>query len=445
MPRVCVVVVAGLDTQMLSMLGPRLGAIAHQASLESVFPAVTSTFQASLTTGRTVGQHGIICNGLYTRGEPETHALLDTDSYPEFRREVSFWEQSSELVKSPRFWADWNIKTSMLFFQQSIGQSADIILTPKPVHTPDGRTVSSCWSRPNHLYESLATELGPFPLHHYWGPMAGLPASVWIGKAAARVWDAQSPDLQWVYIPHLDYNLQRLGPGDPAIARDIRELDTILEPLISSVWKSEGKMLVVGDYAMSDVCGAVAPNLALRRAGLLKTRPDADGKLLVDHDASEAFVMVDHQVGFLYARPEALTGALGVLRELDGIQQIMTKEHFDRMGIDTPRTGGAVILAAADHWLMHDWWEQESEKPAWQFSVDIHRKPGYDPRELFFEGGRPGRAIAQDPVLVRGSHGLADSHSNRAPAICCDSYLFPRRYRLSELVGMIGRLLGRTS
>jgi len=442
MSRVCVVVVAGFDVNMRSHIGQRLGALAYQASLEPVFPAVTSTFQASLTTGRSVAEHGIICNGLYTRREPESHNLLDRDSYPEFRREVSFWEQSSELVKVPRFWAKWGIKTAMLFFQQSIGHTADIVLTPKPTHTPDGKTVSSCWARPDGLYDSLAAEFGPFPLHHYWGPIAGLPASEWIGKAAARVWEKESPDLQLVYIPHLDYNLQRLGPSAPAISQDVRQLDTILDPLISTVWKSEGKMLVIGDYGMSDVRGAVAPNLALRKAGLLKTTMDVDGKLLIDHAASKAFVMVDHQVGFLYAMPGSLESAVKVLRALPGINQIITEDQLSALEVNTPRAGDALLLTAADQWLMHDWWENDAEKPAWQFSVDIHRKPGYDPRELFFAGGKPGRMIAQDPHLVLGSHGLVSSDPSHCPAICTDIYLYPRRYRMTDLPGIIRGTLG---
>ncbi len=437
MPRVCVVVVAGFDLKMQAQIGPRLRSLAYQASLEPVFPSVTSTFQASLTTGRSVADHGIICNGLYTRREPNVHHLLDQDSYPEFRREVSFWEQSSQLVNVPRFWSTWGIKTSMLFFQQSIGDTADIVLTPKPTHTPDGRTVSSCWARPDALYQTLVGDIGPFPLHHYWGPIAGLPASQWIGNAAARIWELERPDLQFVYIPHLDYNLQRLGPGAPSIGQDVRQLDAILEPLISTVWKSEGKMLVIGDYGLCDVQAAAAPNLALRRAGLLKTIRDGDGKLLVDHATSQAFVMVDHQVGFLYAAPSALESAISVLRSLTGVNQIVEKGGLAALGVDTPRAGDAVLLSEPDQWFMHDWWESDDEKPAWQFSVDIHRKPGYDPRELFFAGGKPGKAIAQDSLQVRGSHGLAGAHPAQSPAVCSDIYLYPRRYRVADLPGVI--------
>lgn len=437
MSRVCVVVVAGFDLNMRKLIGPRLGALAYQATLEPVFPAVTSTFQASLTTGRLATDHGVISNGLFMRREPENHRLLDQDSYPEFRREVSFWEQSSELVQAPRFWSSWGIKTALLFFQQSIGHSADIVLTPKPVHTPDGRTLSSCWARPDRLYDALAAELGPFPLHHYWGPVAGLPASEWIGKAAARVWEMEAPDLQFVYIPHLDYNLQRLGPGAPAISQDVRQLDAILNPLISAVWKSEGKMLVIGDYGMSDVCGAVAPNLALRHAGLLKTMPDSDGKLLIDHAASQAFVMVDHQVGFLYAAPSVVDSAVKILRSLPGVNQIIGKDQFASLGINNRRAGDAVLLSNADQWLVHDWWKNDQEKPAWQFSIDIHRKPGYDPRELFFADGKPGKTVTQDPRSVRGSHGLANKDAAQSPAICTDINIFPRQYRITDLPGII--------
>lgn len=439
MPRVCLVVIAGLDRKMLAMIGPRLGALQYQASLEPVFPALTSTFQASLTTGKSPAQHGIICNGLFTRALPDLHPVLDGDSYPEFRKNVSFWEQSDALLQAPRFWQNAGIKTALLFFQQSIGTSADIILTPKPVHTPDGRTVSSCWARPGDLYEQLAAELGPFPLHHYWGPVAGIAASEWIGKAAAHVWQKHQPDLQMVYIPHLDYNLQRLGPADPAIARDVKALDQILEPLIAAVWKSEGKLMIVGDYAMNTVSRAVAPNLLLRQAGLLKTTPDENGKLLVDYAASGAFVMVDHQVAFLYCRPDKKMQAFEVLRPAAGVDRILEQTDFAALGIANTRAGDGVLLSAPDAWFIHDWWQADGEKPNWQFSVDIHRKPGYDPRELFFDPAKPGRAIAQDPAMVRGSHGLVSADPNTFPALLSDGFILPRPLSMAELSKLLLR------
>jgi hypothetical protein len=273
-------------------------------------------------------------------------------------------------------------KVAMLFWQQSIG-AADVVLTPKPTHTADGKTISACFSSPAELYGELVGLLGAFPLHNYWSPMAGIGSSQWIVKAAQHVWQKHRPDLQLVYIPHLDFNLLRLGPHHAAVAKDLQDVDALLGPLFEQVRADGGQVVVAGDYGMSEVSVAVTPNAALREAGLLVTKLDAQGKLVVDHEKSRAFVMVDHQVAYVYG--EGAMEAAEILRGRGGVGRVAVGEGMTAMGVGAARAGNAVVMADANAWLAHDWWLNEEEKPAWQFTVDIHNKPGFDPRELFFD------------------------------------------------------------
>jgi hypothetical protein len=419
MPRICFVLVAGLDetlTRGASGL-PMLGSFQHRATYGPVFPAVTCAAQATLTTAVTPRDHGIICNGLYTFGRKDLQAELDLTSHADARATVSFWEQSNGLLQKPRFWEGMNKKVSMLFWQNSMPAkstgkpAADIVITPKPVHTPDGKTLTACWSNPADLYQTLVQKLGPFPLHNYWSPMAGLPSSQWIARAAEHVWQNDKPDLQLVYIPHLDYNLMRLGPSNPAVAKDVEAVDALLAPLAAQVRADGGILIVAGDYGMTDVNQPILPNLALRQAGLLATKPDAEGKLLMDYANSAAFVMADHQVAFLYAKPDRGTEAQQIISKLPGVDNAAPGSTLD------DRAGSAVFRASPNAWFAHDWWQSDAEKPKWQFGVDIHNKPGFDPRELFFDPVR--KCIAQDPALVKGSHALTADPS-RWPVIFSD-------------------------
>ncbi len=421
MARICFILVAGLDAS----LPPRAGAAATLADfpwrtvLGPVTPAVTCVVQATLTTGVAPEKHGIIANGLYTYNDLSIHQHLDTASYPEFRRQISFWEQANALLEAPRLWRGCPERTALLFWQQSMPDAADIILTPKPEHTPGGITPSVCWSRPAGLYPHLVSRLGPFPLEHYWGPRAGLPASQWIVRAAMDVWQNNPVDLQLVYVPHLDYNLQRLGPEHPALAADVAAVDALLAPLVRQVRADGGRVIIAGDYAMHGVSRAVFPNLALRRAGLLATRPDENGKLLIDYRAAAAVAMVDHQVAHVYCAPSAIDSAADVFRKLPGVARVVRSTPDKReLGLANSRSGSLVLLSAAEEWFAHDWWLSDEEKPPWQFSVDIHRKPGYDPRELFFDPAR--RCIAQDTALVKGSHGVPGTDPNRWPLLLSD-------------------------
>ena len=447
MARICFVLVAGLDAEV--MAGGRnlavLGAFPHTGRYEPVFPAVTSTMQATLTTGVDAAGHGIVCNGVYTHGRTEMRPHLDLTNHADSRVNVSFWEQANSLLQAPRFWEGAGKKTAMLFWQNSMPSlaseraAADIVLTPKPTHTPDGKTLTACWSNPSDLYARLANELGPFPLHKYWSPMAGIESSEWIAKAAERVWRREKPDLQLVYIPHLDYNLQRFGPNGETIGRDVGEVDRVLGPLAERVRADGGIFIVAGDYGILPVSTCVMPNLALREAGLLVTKEDGTGKLVVDYDASAAFVMCDHQVGHVYVR-ERQEEVVTILRGIAGVGRVLaTKEEIAAAGLENARSGEVVIVADSSAWFAHDWWKSDDEKPAWQFGVDIHNKPGFDPRELFFDPVR--KCVMQDPAVVKGSHGVVGA-GEKWPVVLSDAALPNGEMRAVDFAGWLKGLLG---
>ncbi|MGB2822597.1 MAG: alkaline phosphatase family protein, partial [Phycisphaerae bacterium] len=138
---------------------------------ETVFPALTCTAQASFRTAGPPGEHGMVANGLFFR---------------ELRKPM-FWEQSARLVAGERIWSAFRRRggrVGMLFWQQSLGEDVDVLLSPAPIHRHHGGMIQDCYSRPDWLYRRLCDDMGsPFKLQHYWGPMASYKAGDWIAQA----------------------------------------------------------------------------------------------------------------------------------------------------------------------------------------------------------------------------------------------------------------------
>ena len=408
MGRVCLIDLPGLSRELLgfvpgdSMLGKWMKQ-QRVVALTPSWPAVTCSVQATLTTGQPPAKHGIVSNGVATYRSVEDQRLVDASNFAEYRRNVSFWEQSNQFLNVPRFWQDEagesRYKTALLFFQHSMPgfggvarPAADVVLTPKPDHGPDGKLVSLCWSSPAELVPRLFKELGPFPLMQYWGPMAGIASSQWIAKAAASVWQIEKPRLQLVYVPHLDYDLQRFGPQSMQARKAVADVAMAIEPLLAAVWGDGGKVLIASEYAIESVDRSIQPNALLREAGLLRTVPTAEGEL-IDYKRSTAFAMMDHQIAHLYSKEAA---AVELLRKA-GLKML------DRSLLDHPRAGDTLLEAPAGAWLDYRWWKDAGDAPSFAGTVDIHRKPGYDPFELFFDPAS--RTITQNAKLIRGSHG----------------------------------------
>jgi predicted AlkP superfamily pyrophosphatase or phosphodiesterase len=446
--RVCVIDMPGLSRGLAEAI-PKTSALgswlARQqiAGLTPTFPAVTCSVQASLTTGRKPSEHGIVANGLPTFRFPQDQALVDASNFAEYRKQISFWEQSNQFLDVPRFWqkptGESKYKTALLFFQNSMPgfaeprkPAADIVLTPKPDHGPDGKLVSLCWSEPGDLVGRLFKEFGPFPLMNYWGPMAGIASSMWIAKAAAWVWGNLSPALQWIYVPHLDYDLQRFGPGSPQAAKAVVDAAGAAEPLVNAVLESGGKIVLLSEYAMREVTASVAPNRLLAEAGLLVTRSTADGEL-IDYERSAGFAMVDHQIAHVYVR-DAAAGKLA----RDILSHSPNLRVVDPASVDLShrRSGDLILLSAENAWLDYRWWSEPSKAPGFARTIDIHRKPGYDPLELFWD--RSANGVAQNGGLIHGSHG----RTSVGEAIVAGELGSDHALAVTDVAALIERLLG---
>lgn len=364
---------------------------------EAFFPAVTCTAQAGFRTASLPRDHGMVANGV---------------RLPDLRK-ILLWEQSAGLVQGERIWSRYRAAggtVGMMFWQQSLGDEAlDLVLSPAPIHKHSGGMIQDCYAKPDGLYERLARQAGGrFNLMHYWGPLASRKSSAWITDATcALLRDAQlAPDLLFSYLPHLDYDLQRHGPGSPQARK---ALDFTLQCVgrLKSEAQTQGyHWLFYGDYAIEAVKpdnGAVFPNRRLHEAGLLKTR-QIKQMLYADLFATPAFAMVDHQIAHVYTRDvHATEAAREALTGLAGIDRILDREEQAMLGIDHPRSGDLLLIAEAGQWFAYPWWTKKKQAPDFATHVDIHNKPGYDPCELFF--GWPPPSVSMNTARIRGSHG----------------------------------------
>ena len=416
----------GLTGKLLAM-APRLKALADRGwhrPLGEVIPAVTCSAQASILTGLLPEGHGIVGNGWYFR---ETG-------------EVRFWQQSNALIQAEPLYVTARrrlaergrtFKSAKLFWWFNQGAAVDLSVTPKPYYAADGNKAFGIFGTPDGLTNRLEAELGKFPFHTFWGPAAGLPCTDWIARSAASVLRDERPDLTLVYLPHLDYDPQRFGPSGSDMPRLVKELDDACAPLLDRAQAAGARVWVVSEYGHCDVSRAVEPNRVLRRAGLLNVRPGPFGEVF-DPLTSRAFAVCDHQVAHVYVSdPADLDRVRDLLAAEPGVAQLYSGEARREVGLDHPRSGEIVALAEPDAWFAYPFWLDDGLAPDYARTVDIHRKPGYDPCELFLDPkiAQPKLRIARrllrkklgfrtlfdviplDPSLVRGSHGL------RSPAV----------------------------
>ena len=394
--------VVGLEQEHLaSGLLPNIARVAEQgehARLEPVFPAVTCPVQASILTGKYPQEHGIISNGLYDR---------DTFS-------VSFWEQPSALVRRDRLWdiaKKRGLKSGVLFWQNIMYANSDIVVTPRPIHL-DEKMVMWCYSKPPGYYEELKDKFGEFDLSSYWGPLASSKSSEWIGRAAEYTFEKYRPEQLFVYIPHVDYSAQKFGKNAPQTIADIRKADEIVGRIVDKIsslqMSDQTNIVIASEYGFNDVTQAIPINVALRDKGLLSVR-NIGGKEYIDFELSKAFAMVDHQIAHVYTKNGFEQETKKLLEKVPGIDQVLDKEGKARLRLDHERSGELVAVADRDKWFSYYWWHQEEFAPDFAHRVDIHRKPGYDPVELFFDPKT--RSIPTDPSLIKGSHGRPANHS----------------------------------
>ncbi len=399
--------VVGLSPEHLGSMDdlPALSHLARSgkwAPMEPVFPCLTLPCQASLLTGLDPCRHGVVANGFFYRD----------------RLEVSFWDQYAGLVEGERLWESVkkdnpDLRAAVLFWQNTLYATADMIITPKPIHL-EHEMIQWCYSKPVGFYEGLARGLGPFSLLHYWGPLASSQASEWIAKAAREVLREQRPELMLIYLPHMDYSSQRFGPDDPRVREDLRVADRLLGEFLEEIkiagLEDRSVVIVLSEYSFSRVSEAIPLNVILRRAGFLSVREIA-GKDYLDIEMSRAFAMVDHQMAHIYVKEGSEKRVRDVLEKVDGIQLVLDKEEQKKYRINHARSGELIAVSQPDKWFSYYWWEQADKAPSFAYTVDIHRKPGYDPLELFFDVQK--KAIPMDTSLIKGSHGCPPEGGQR--------------------------------
>ncbi|MCP3868259.1 MAG: alkaline phosphatase family protein [Gammaproteobacteria bacterium] len=396
------------------------------APLKGVFPAVTCTTQASMVTGALPSQHGIVANGWYFRDLAE----------------ILLWRQSNHLVQGEKIWEtarkmDPEFSCAKLFWWYNMYAAVDYSITPRPHYPADGQKIPGIYSHPRHLGEQLEKSLGPFPLFDFWGPGAGIRASEWIAGCALELFSTHHPDLTLVYLPHLDYNLQRIGPDNPSIQEDVAALDRVAGKVIDQARAGGADIMVVSEYGIEKATGHVHINRLLREQGYIQVR-DSLGCELLDPGASRAFAVADHQVAHVYIENPGDIGPVRQLLEKDpGIERVLGVEEKVPWGIAHPRAGELVAVAEPGHWFTYYYWLAEEKAPDFARTVDIHRKPGFDPVELFTDPDLPSvhlrigwrllqkrlgfrmlmDVIPTDASLVKGTHGRLPETPDQGPLL----------------------------
>ena len=428
-----VVNIVGLTPQLVDERMPNLQALASQgfqAELGTVLPAVTCSAQATMLTGCLPREHGIVGNGWYCREHSE----------------IQMWKQSNHLVKAEKVWEKARARNSdftcaKLFWWYNMYSGVDWSVTPRPSYHADGRKTPDFYAHPPELRDVLKLELGEFPLFNFWGPLSGIRSSEWIGRCAEQVVDIHRPTLTLVYLPHLDYDLQRYGPVFPGLDENLREVDRVAGGIIATARQNDMEVIVLSEYGITPVTDSISINLALRETGLLKVHRAHNGELL-DAGASDAFALSDHQVAHVYVGAEENRASVKrLLEELPGIEEVLDGDGKAAHGLDHPRSGDLVAVAEPGRWFDYYYWTEEGQAPDFARTVDIHRKPGYDPLELVLDPARPllkprlglkslaSRAgirtlmdcVPLEPGLLGGSHGRLPSSPEEGPVLISSS------------------------
>lgn len=377
-------------------------------SADPVFPAVTCTAQATLRTASPPSAHGMVSNGRF---------------FPDLAK-VLFWEQSARLVDGPRIWESIRAsgrRVGMMFWQQSLGEAVDLILSPRPIHKHGGGMMQDCYSKPGGLYSELKRKTGSaFNLFHYWGPFASRTSSDWIVKALTTVMGNASaaPDLLFAYIPHLDYGLQKKGPLHKETKRNLDVVHGQLNRVISTARNLDYDVLLYGDYAIGPVTrGPVYPNRFLREQGWFQCQM-VKGMAYPDFFGGDAFAMVDHEIAHVYVPDASLRPAVREgLQSLGGVGHILQGETLHDAKIDHPNTGDLLLISEPGSWFAYPWWTDPGETPDFAAHIDIHNKPGFDPCEMFL--GWPPLSVSQNASKVRGTHGRIGPDRRIAWATTC--------------------------
>lgn len=342
--------------------------------VESILPAVTCSVQATYLTGKLPSEHGIVGNGWYFREMDE----------------IKFWRQSNQLVQAPKIWdvlkkENPDFTCANLFWWYNMNSSVDYLITPRPIYRADGVKIPDILTKPMSFRDQLQDSLGQFPLFKFWGPNTSIESTEWIAESAKMAAKTYDPTLTLIYLPHLDYNFQRVGPNDREIKKDLNEIDTVCKNLIEFYEQHDTRVLLLSEYGIDSVDQPVSLNRVLRENGYITVREEKGGEILIP-GSSRAFAVADHQVAHIYIRESSeIPKIKELLEKVPGVDRILGSEEKKEEGLDHERSGELVAVAEPNAWFTYYYWLEDDKAPDFAPTVDIHTKPGYDPAELLVD------------------------------------------------------------
>ena len=448
MQKTVVLDVVGLSKSLIGPDMPFLSAWSAARSVQTIdpmLPAVTTAVQSTYLTGAWPSAHGIVGNGWYDRVDCE----------------VKFWKQSNKLVGHEKVWEwakrqDSSFTCANMFWWYNMYSTADYSVTPRPNYLADGRKMPDCYSYPADLRDYLQKELGVFPLFQFWGPGANIVSSKWIADASVLTDKKYDPTLTLIYLPHLDYCLQKFGPDLNLVRNDLREIDDIIGQLVTYYESRGARVIVLSEYGITAVNNPVHINRALRERGFLNVRVER-GLELLDAGASSAFAVADHQIAHVYLNDMSIAEEVRhLLQQLKGVESVLDKDAQREANIDHQRSGDFVVMADGNSWFTYYFWLDDALAPDYARTVDIHKKPGYDPVEMFMSSkARAGYKLLRkklalryvmdviplDATLIKGSHGRVGTPSEMHPVLISDLASDKSRLAAVDVFGIICQAL----
>lgn len=429
MKQTAVLNIVGLTPELIGKHTPFLSewiSEGRMASVNSMLPAVTCSVQATYLTGVLPDVHGIVGNGWYFREMDE----------------IKFWRQSNKLVQAPKIWelireTHPDFTCANLFWWYNMNSTVDYLVTPRPIYRADGVKIPDILTYPADLRDKLQNTLGRFPLFNFWGPNTSIISSRWIADAAKAVHTLYHPTLNLIYIPHLDYNLQRTGPSDPVIASDLKEIDDLCRDLIGFFENEDTRVIMLSEYGIQAANKPVSLNRVLRKKGYITVREEMGGEILIP-GSSRAFAVADHQVAHIYIKkPDDIEPVKKLLEGVPGVERILDENGKKEVHLNHDRSGELVAIAEQDAWFNYYYWLDDAKAPDFAPTVDIHSKPGYDAAELLVDPAirlpmvKAGLRLLQkklgfrykmdlipiDDSGIKGTHGRIYSESIKNPLI----------------------------
>ena len=449
MQKTVVIDIVGLSTSVIGEHTPFLQKYISKNSLTHIkpaFPAVTTTAQSCYVTGKTPAEHGIVGNGWYDHEAAE----------------IKFWKQSNKLVHGEKIWdaakrKNPNFTSSKMFWWYNMYSSADFSVTPRPQYHSDGVKMPDCYSYPADLRDKLQKKFGTFPLFKFWGPGANIECSKWIANASMEVDRENDPTLTLIYLPHLDYCLQKFGTDFSKIAKELNEIDALVGELVTYYEQQNANIILLSEYGINNVSRPIHINRILRENGLLALRVEA-GHELLDAGASKAFAVADHQIAHIYVNdPKEKSRVKSILEKIEGVKLVMDENEKQEHHINHERAGDFILMAKADSWFTYYYWNDDKLAPDFARSVDIHNKPGYDPVEMFMNPANPFiklRAayklarkllgfryrmdvIPLDAKLIKGSHGSLDIDKEFYPVLITNQAINQKEIAATDVYSVI--------